>query len=360
MNFYEKAKKRLARSVLALVGYVGIVFGGFLDNSTMYVGLQSNSAITQGHDADLEDNYRYTLGIRKIALFNYQDRNKFYKGDEFQLSDNAIIGAVNSWEYLVNVSSVRNQGNEYLDQEYWFKWSNDWFVTKTKYVNKESRDLEFFDYDARFRIRKGRFNFTIGGALRAHPIYGYSAIDDYEGYWWDLAYSYGYQDFMIPEVDLNNNGEIDDYYVWIETDPVTEEGYWIYFYEGITYYWENPDGEYMAGSDEEFYQYHLPYIIQMYNQDNRIEEWQSELNLVVGFDMLFGNEKFYSHFWVNSFPKSYGLTDKSYEGEDMQYDIGVIVGTNLSEHIGVYIEGTYLNYYGKEEHNVMAGLNWKF
>ena len=134
INLYEKTKKRLARGICALVGYVGIVFGGFFDNSTMYVGLQSNTAITQGYDVDIADNYKYTLGIRKIALFNYQDRDKFYKGDEFQLSDNAIIGAINNWEYLVNVSSVRNQGHEYIDQEYWFKWSNNWFVTKTKYV----------------------------------------------------------------------------------------------------------------------------------------------------------------------------------------------------------------------------------
>ena len=98
----------------------------------------------------------------------------------------------------------------------------------------------------------------------------------------------------------------------------------------------------------------------MYNEDNKIEDWQAELNLVVGFDILFGNDKFYSHLWVNAFPESVGLTDKSYDGEDMQYDIGLLLGTNLSEHIGVYIEGNYLNYYGRKEHNVSAGLNWKF
>ena len=360
INFYEKTKKQLERSVIILGGCVGLIYGSFLDNSTIYIGLQSNSAITQGYDVNLEDNYNYTLGLRKIALFSYQDRSKFYKGDEFQLSDNAIVGAVNNWEYLVTLSSVRNQGNEYMDQEYWFKWSNDWFVTKTKYVSKESRDLEFFDYDARFRLRKGRFNFTIGGALRAHPVYGYSAIDDYEGFWGDLAYNYGYQDFMIPEVDLNGNGTIDEYYVWIETDPETLDGYWILFYEGTTYYWENPDGQYVAGSDEEFYQYHLSDIVRMYNEDNKIEEWQSELNLVIGFDVLFGSDKFYSHLWVNAFPESYGLTDKSYDGKDMQYDVGAVIGMNLSKRIGIYIEGTYLNYYSKEDHNVMAGLNWRF
>ena len=360
INLYEKTKKRLARGICALVGYVTIIFGGFFDNSTMYVGLQSNTAITQGYDVDIADNYKYTLGIRKIALFNYQDRDKFYKGDEFQLSDNAIIGAINNWEYLVNVSSVRNQGHEYIDQEYWFKWSNNWFVTKTKYVSKESRDLEFFDYDARFRLRHNNFNFTIGAVLRAHPIYGHPAIGDYEGLWWDLAYEYGYQDYLVPLNDLNENGEIDSYYLWIETDPDTEEGYWIYYYEDADFYWEDANANTVAYSDAEFLQYHYPHVVHMYNEDNKIEEWQSEINVALGFDILFGGEKFYSHLWVNAFPESYGLTDKAYDGKDMQYDVGTVIGANLSEHIGVYIEGIYQNYYGRAEHNVMAGLNWRF
>ena len=267
---------------------------------------------------------------------------------------------INNWEYLVNVSSVRNQGHEYIDQEYWFKWSNNWFVTKTKYVSKESRDLEFFDYDARFRLRHNNFNFTIGAVLRAHPIYGHPAIGDYEGLWWDLAYEYGYQDYLVPLNDLNENGEIDSYYLWIETDPDTEEGYWIYYYEDADFYWEDANANTVAYSDAEFLQYHYPHVVHMYNEDNKIEEWQSEINVALGFDILFGGEKFYSHLWVNAFPESYGLTDKAYDGKDMQYDVGTVIGANLSEHIGVYIEGIYQNYYGRAEHNVMAGLNWRF
>ena len=194
---HEKIKTRISRLVgglLIVVSNVHPLFGNFLDNSTLFLGGKTSTSISQGNEVDLENNYEYNIGIRKIALFHYQDRNRFYKGDEEALSDNAIIGAVNNWEYLVNVSSIRNQGHEYMDQEYWFKWSNNWFVTKTKYVSKESRDLEFFDYDARFRLRRGKFNFTVGGALRAHPVYGHPAIEDYNGFWWDLAYQYVYQD----------------------------------------------------------------------------------------------------------------------------------------------------------------------
>ena len=98
----------------------------------------------------------------------------------------------------------------------------------------------------------------------------------------------------------------------------------------------------------------------MYNEDNKLEEWQSELHLVIGFDVLFGNEKFYSHIWVNAFPESIGLTDKSYNGKEEQYDIGSLVGVNITNRIGVFLEGSKLKYYGREEYTVSTGINLKF
>ena len=345
--------------ILYVAATCSLCFGSFFDNSTAYLSLTNNTPYINGN-VDLEDDYKYTLGVRKIALFDYQNRTDFYKGNENTLSDNALLGAVNGWEYLVNYSSVRNRMHEFVDQDYWFKWSSNSFATKVKYTNKESRDLEFASWDSRFRLNLNKVNFTIGGEIKAHPVYGHPAILDYNGAWFELAWDYGYEDFMIPENDLNDNGLIDDYYVWIETDPDTEDGYWIYYYEGINYYWEDPDGNYVAGSDDEFYQYHYQDVVDMYNEDNEIKEWQAEASIVIGLDILLGNDNYYSHIWVNAFPYSVGLTDKAYEGEDMQYDIGMLVGTNLSEHIGVFIEGIYLNYYGKAEHNISAGINWRF
>ena len=54
------------------------------------------------------------------------------------------------------------------------------------------------------------------------------------------------------------------------------------------------------------------------------------------------------------------MTEKSYNMEDMQYDVGTLVGANLSERIGVFIEGKKLNYYGREEHNISLGVNYRF
>ena len=104
----------------------------------------------------------------------------------------------------------------------------------------------------------------------------------------------------------------------------------------------------------------MPHIIKRYNEDNKEKEWQAEASIVVGLDFYLGGNKYYSHFWVNSFLSSVGLTEKSYDGGEEQYDIGALVGANLSEHIGVFIEGKKLSYYGRREYNVSTGINWRF
>ena len=347
------------RIICYLVAISSFVYSGFFDNSTFYGSVSMGTPYVNG-GLNIEDDYKYTVGLRKIALFDYQSRKRFYKGSEEQFSDKAIVGAVNGWEYLFSASSVRNQGHEYIDSEVWLKWSSNWFVTKTKYINKESRDLEIFDYDARFRLNLNKIDFTVGGAIRAHPVYGHPAYNDYENPWWELAYEYGYTDYYVPIIDLNESGTIDDYWLWIETDPETLDGYWTMYYEGADYYWEDPDSNAVAYSDSEFIQYHLPNIIGRYNEDNKEKEWQAEASIVIGIDLLLGTEKFYSHTWVNLFPKSVGLTDKAYEGDEMQYDLGLQLGTQLSEHIGVFIEGTKSSNYKREEYSVTTGLNWRF
>ena len=350
---------RLKNYIIYVAASCSLLFSDFFSNATIYGAANVSTPYLNGNN-DFQDDYKYNLGLRKIALYDYQTRDKFYKGNEQSLSDKAIIGAVNGVEYLFSASFVRNRGYEYLDQDYWLKWSNNAFVTKFKYINKESRDLQFFDYDARFRLNLNKVNVTLGGSIKGHPVYGHPAILDYDGVWFELAWDYGYEDFEVPAFDLNENGIIDNYYVWIESDPYTEEGYWVHYYEGTSYYWEDEEGNYVAGSDEEFYQYHYPHVVNMYNEDNKIKEWQSEVSVVVGLDILLGNDNYHSHIWVNAFPYSVGLTDKSYNGDDIQYDVGMLVGTNLNEHIGVFIEGIYQSYYGKQEYSISTGINWRF
>ena len=106
----------------------------------------------------------------------------------------------------------------------------------------------------------------------------------------------------------------------------------------------------------------MPNIINQYNEDNKIKEWQAEIYTVIGLDLLLGSteSKFYSHIWVNIFPYSYGLTNKAYDGKDRQYDVGLLLGTDIGEHIGVFIEGVKTNFYNRNEYYVSTGINWRF
>ena len=98
--------ERLARGFLCMVSSFCYLFGSFFDNSTIYGSASLGTPYING-GLNIEDDYKYTFGIRKIALFPYQVKSNFYKGNEKQLSDNALFGAVQGLEYLFSVSSVR-------------------------------------------------------------------------------------------------------------------------------------------------------------------------------------------------------------------------------------------------------------
>ena len=353
---------RYERIICYLVAISSYLSANFFDNSTLYGSVSMGTPYIKQNETIEGDDYNYTIGLRKIALFPYQSRSRFYKGGESSLSDKAIIGAVNGWEYLFKYSQVRNRGNEYKDGELWLKWSNDKYVFKTKYVNKESRDLEFVETDFRYRKHFWLIDYTTGFSIKGHPVYGHPAYNDYEGAWWELAYIYDYEDFLVPLNDLNENDEIDSYYVWIETDPITEDGYWIMYDEDADYYWLDGNGDQVATTDAEFLQYHMPSIIDRYNKDNESKEYQAELYAVIGLDILLGSResKVYSHLWINVFPYSYGLTDKAYEDKEKQYDFGLLIGTDIGKYVGIFIEGTKTNFYGKEEQYISTGINWRF
>ena len=206
------------RIICYLVTYVSFIFGGIFDNATLYGSVSVGTPYVKGN-IELEDDYKYSVGLRKIALFPYQKGSKFYKGEENELSDNALFGAVEGLEYLFSASSIRNRGHEFIDQEYWLKWSNKHFITKFKYLEKESRDLQFASIDLRYKLGLGPVYLSFGTNIKGHPVYGHPAFDDYELPWWELAYEYGYEDYYVPITDLNSNGEVDDYWIWVETNP---------------------------------------------------------------------------------------------------------------------------------------------
>ena len=146
--------------------------------------------------------------------------------------------------------------------------------------------------------------------------------------------------------------------MWIETDPETLEGYWVEFYEGTNYYWEDEQGNQIANSDAEFAQYHLPGVIAEYNQD-QIDaiDIQTSLSLAIGLDYYGSTDKFYFHTWTSILPASKGLTDYAFV-DDIKYELGLLLGYKLGN-IGIFAEANYLNFF-KKQYNFATGINYQF
>ena len=82
---------RLGRFILPLVANVCFVFAGFFDNCTMYGSVSMGTPYINGN-VEIEDDYKYNLGLRKIALFPYQNRDVFYENNDFTVeTDNKSI-----------------------------------------------------------------------------------------------------------------------------------------------------------------------------------------------------------------------------------------------------------------------------
>jgi len=326
----------------------------FLKYSTFYfsVGLDSPFAPAETFKVDTDagtfeettqeilGSYNFTIGVRKLARFKYQvKKNNFYDGSENELSEKALLGAVSGWEYNAKFSKVRAFGQEFVDSENWIRYLGDNFVVKAAYVNLGREDLEFGQLDARYRKTIGsNWNLTAGVSLRAHPAYGVNPFNDWiqgsDGHWWELAYHYGYDDELY------------------ELDP----GF-------FDYLWYGPDGDIVAETDGEFYEYIYGDLIHQYNEevvDALGYQWESSLAL--GIDYYLYDRKYWVHGWATVIPYSYGLTDHSfkYESGDIDLDIGLIAGIKINKKIGLFGEGRYLSYFGIDSYSIKAGLNYTF
>ena len=359
------------RKLLSILLTMTILFGNeeggnyFMDNflkySTFYTSVSLNSPFTAQSewDVDVENGtfiettkenelaYNVSIGVRKLARFKYQSKGKnFYDGSEKELSDVATIGNVSGWEYLVKYSTIREFGEEFVDTESWVRYLGDNYVVKGSYANFGRQGLEFGQVDARWKKSIGTsWNFSVGGNFRGHPAYGLFPFNDWlagsNGQWWTLAYGYGYSDEYYFE-DMNNNG-------------IQDPG------EFGSYEWFDENGELIAESDDEFYEYYYGDIINLYNEEEvNALGWQYEASFVIGLDYYLYDKKYWVHGWASILPISKGLTDYSfiYESGDIDFDLGLVAGWKFNRNLGVFGEARYLRYWSIDSYELKVGLNY--
>ena len=162
---------------LLLFGVLGLAtcYGQFFKYATFYTSMSVNTsmvenqdyiAINKGYEETTQINpydFNITFGIRKIARFDYEQKLKtWYYGNEQSVGDYTTIGNNNGWEYLLNYSFIRSRSEKFTNQDVWIRYLGSKCATKIAMKNDEARNLEYIAVDSRYRINKGRWDFTFG------------------------------------------------------------------------------------------------------------------------------------------------------------------------------------------------------
>ena len=346
----------------------------FLKFSTIYGAYSLTSPLTtnetyqvtggklQELQEELKDHGSLTLGIRKLARFEYENKpGKFYTGSEAPINESVMIGngKAKGWEYVLEYSQHTQFGEEFDNHEYMLRYLAPKFMFKANYDAMGLEDLEFAAVDMRYRLNKGNWDYSVGIAARSHPAYlDFLPIDLY---WEEKGYDIN-QSLPFWILAWDEEGWADGPY----NDEWTKQ--WTAFgYEYWDWYWTDADGTLVATSDEEFYQTVYGEIVEDYNDTYaRNLGYQHELALSVGVDYYKyftrgdGNPS-WMHFWATAYPYNSGLSDYSFNYDSAEngidYDTGIVFGWKLSKKFGIFIQSRYINMYDVQSYEALAGIN---
>jgi hypothetical protein len=260
---------------------------------------------------------------------------------------------------------------------------------KLKYMDLGLEDIKYGQGDLRLRkeftTENGSFNVSVGLSGRTHPAYGFAptVLDSswYTSAWWDFAADEFGVDDKFYRGDLDGDGDGDGGMAIYDYATGEYVGY-----VGWDYRWYDADGNLMAMSDREFYQYHFPRLLENWF-DKQLKGLgnQREISISLGLDWYQYTENFWIHAWGSLYPYHYGLDKYSYhnasawqeheeEGKPPEqfmfmdpmwmdwydYDFGAVIGFKLQENLGFYVEGKYLNYWDRPAYDIKVGLNYQF
>jgi len=370
-----------------------------IDPETGMENWLSGELAVHKEERDLEPDFDFSFGLRKIARFNYEPKRgvknagvggDWYKGNgQANPNEAATIGRVKGFEYLIKYSENRRWEEQFRSQEYFLRYLGDLFILKLKYSDMEMEDLRYGHGDLRFRKEfttdNGSVNISIGVGARTHPAYGFAptVLDSswYTSSWWDFAED----EFGVD--DKRYSGDIDGDGIGDGGIAIYDNATGVYVgWVGNDWRWFDADGNLMAMSDREFYQYHFPGLLEKwFDEQLRGLGNQREVSVSLGLDWYQYTENFWIHAWGSLYPYHYGMDKYSYHNaiewkeheEDgnppeefefkdkgtgvwYDYDIGAIIGFKLQDNLGFYVEGKYLDYWDRPAYDIKVGLNYQF
>lgn len=321
--------------------------GRILKYSTFYAAVNGGTSLSDNQvwsitSGQLQEDviqtpfdYTFSIGLRKIKRFGYENRAlTFYNGTENSYSDAATLGRVDGFEYLFEADFVRRLGVNYTNQHHFVRYVADSWVAKVEYLQDGFADIKYFEASQRYRkqIKDGKLSFNVGAVQRLSEPYGFDPLAD-----WVL-----------------DNGTL--HYTYL----ALQEGYNVTL-DGLYY---APDGTLVADNQAVWEEVVIPEVINNYVQDQRNALSSIvEYSAVLGFDYYHFTKDFWFHSWGNLMPyhiKSDNIYSyyKFNNGQWVDYSIGLIFGYRFNKSLGTFIEGRYNKYWNRDWHNFSVGLNY--
>ena len=114
--------------------------------------------------------YRYGIGIRKLARFDYERKPKnFYDGTESQLVFSAPTSAVQGLEYQFHYERERWRGEFFQNHRVFVKHTGKNHIIKAETREVGKINLNYKSAEARFRLPIGeKFSLSAGAIVRGH------------------------------------------------------------------------------------------------------------------------------------------------------------------------------------------------
>ena len=303
LPFVANGQSNFYKDVLRRATFYAAVNGGNSVSDEDVFSVATGSLTTDVVETPFD--YSLTLGVRKIARFGYENRaNVFYDGTEKTYGDAATVGKYDGFEFLAEADWRRQQGKNFLDQDYFARYVADGWVVKTEYLQDGFADVRYFEASERLRVR--------------------------------ISQPYGYDPLQIWLLD---NNQI--HY----TALALEQGYSVDVNTGEFF---SPDGELVANDQAVWEQVVIPQVIDEYVSEKRAElDNQWLYSAVVGFDFYHYEKDFWLHSWGNVMPYHLDTGDEySYHNfvnssQWVDLGFGLVFGTKLTKSIGIFTEGKY-------------------
>tara|TARA_A100001515_G_scaffold144480_1_gene148636 strand:- start:7118 stop:8305 length:1188 start_codon:yes stop_codon:yes gene_type:complete len=315
--------------------------------------------------------YRYGIGIRKLARFGYESKPNFYNGTENNVGLSAPTAAVKGLEYLLHWEKERVNGDKFTNKRLFVRHTGKYHIAKFETRESGKIGFEYTSGELRARLPIGKkFSVSLGAIYRTHQKpYGYNPIE----IWLN-------ETFINPETNLEeplNPWYSLGYFYGFTDEPTTYTNE----YTGDTFFdwiWRNERGEIVAYGDRDFRDRIFGNLMNRFNE----EVWEgldafAEVAPIAGFDFYHYKNNFWLHAygnWIlpyhkyvsgeqdftylnrNNWGKGGLKKDSSLEQWD-DYQAGLMFGWKVTKSLGIFIEGEYTKFWDSKIYQTNFGIN---